>query len=675
MNQFKDLFLGKERRDYTRATTSQKCMRVSGKHNDLDNVGPSLRHHTFFEMLGNFSFGDYFKKDAIPFAWELLTDVWKLAGRSPVPHHLQGRGGHSARRRGVRDLDAARAGRRASRSSGSAENFWQMGDTGPVRPLLGDPLLPRQRHPLRRAGLPRRGVQLRALRRDLEQRLHGVRPRRARHAHAAARAVDRHGHGPRAHHGGASRASSRTTTPTCSRRSSTRSASARAARTPRRPGRGDHPDVSMRVDRRPPARDDVPHRRRRPAVERVARLRAAQDHAPRDAARQEAGLHRAGPARPGRRRRRRDGRRVSGARREPRRDRAHRSRRGGPVRRGADVRPAEARRADRAHVGAGQHTRVRRRSVPALRLARRAARFRRGPRGTARPDRSIGRRYDAAMEGQRERARASSKFERRTVPRSCRTSSDDRFVGYDRTTDGTSRRPRPGRRRSSTPVDSLAAGGSGGVVLDRTPFYVESGGQVSDHGQLIVAPNGRARRSPTSRKTARARRASTCITVDAGTIARGDRRHGAASTTRLRDATRRNHTATHLLHAALRQRLGTHVRQAGSLVAPDRLRFDFAHFQPLTADETRDIERVVNEQVFRNTPVDDRREEHRGGDQGAARWRSSARSTATGSASCRSPASASSCAAARTCAPPATSGRSSSPRKPASRPASAASRR
>src|SRR5213080_3650252 len=78
MNQFKDLFLGRETRAYTRATSSQKCMRVSGKHNDLDNVGPSLRHHTFFEMLGNFSFGDYFKKDAIRFAWELLTEVYRL---------------------------------------------------------------------------------------------------------------------------------------------------------------------------------------------------------------------------------------------------------------------------------------------------------------------------------------------------------------------------------------------------------------------------------------------------------------------------------------------------------------------------------------------------------------------------------------------------------------------
>src|SRR3954470_4101177 len=78
MNQFKDVFLGRETRAYTRATTAQKCMRVSGKHNDLDNVGPSFRHHTFFEMLGNFSFGDYFKADAIPMAWRLLVDEWQM---------------------------------------------------------------------------------------------------------------------------------------------------------------------------------------------------------------------------------------------------------------------------------------------------------------------------------------------------------------------------------------------------------------------------------------------------------------------------------------------------------------------------------------------------------------------------------------------------------------------
>ena len=130
MNQFKDVFLGRETRGYTRATTAQKCMRVSGKHNDLDNVGPSHRHHTFFEMLGNFSFGDYFKQEAIPFAWRLLTDVWKLPqdrlfatvfrGDAATPRDAEG---YDIWRQ---FLPEARIG-----ELGAADNFWQMGDTGP----------------------------------------------------------------------------------------------------------------------------------------------------------------------------------------------------------------------------------------------------------------------------------------------------------------------------------------------------------------------------------------------------------------------------------------------------------------------------------------------------------------------------------------------------------------
>src|SRR5215203_5703736 len=130
MNQFKDAFLGKEKRAYTRATTSQKCMRVSGKHNDLDNVGPSLRHHTFFEMLGNFSFGDYFKKDAIEFAWTLLTDVWQMPKDRMVISIFKGENGIP------RDDEAFDLWRRfvpAERilELGTDDNFWQMGDTGP----------------------------------------------------------------------------------------------------------------------------------------------------------------------------------------------------------------------------------------------------------------------------------------------------------------------------------------------------------------------------------------------------------------------------------------------------------------------------------------------------------------------------------------------------------------
>src|SRR2546428_2495856 len=130
MNQFKDVFLGREKRAYTRATTSQKVMRVSGKHNDLDNVGPSFRHHTFFEMLGNFSFGDYFKKDAVAYAWTLLTDVWKMPKDRLIVSTFKGEAGiprddeaYEIRREGVTPGSIL-----ALRVDG---NFWEEGDAGP----------------------------------------------------------------------------------------------------------------------------------------------------------------------------------------------------------------------------------------------------------------------------------------------------------------------------------------------------------------------------------------------------------------------------------------------------------------------------------------------------------------------------------------------------------------
>src|SRR5262245_28312512 len=130
MNQFKDVLLGKETRDYKRATTVQKCMRVSGKHNDLDNVGPSFRHHTFFEMLGNFSFGDYFKKEAIPFAWSMLTAGWKLPADRLFVTIFRGESGVS------RDSEAYYVWRQFLPADhiaelGTDDNFWTMGDTGP----------------------------------------------------------------------------------------------------------------------------------------------------------------------------------------------------------------------------------------------------------------------------------------------------------------------------------------------------------------------------------------------------------------------------------------------------------------------------------------------------------------------------------------------------------------
>jgi alanyl-tRNA synthetase len=135
MVQFKDVFTGREKRAYRRATSSQKCIRISGKHNDLEAVGPSPRHHTFFEMLGNFSFGDYFKPDAIEFGWEFVTKVLGLPPERLACTYFRGEAGIPA------DEQARELWRKITgfgddrvRGLGMADNFWQMGDTGPCGP-------------------------------------------------------------------------------------------------------------------------------------------------------------------------------------------------------------------------------------------------------------------------------------------------------------------------------------------------------------------------------------------------------------------------------------------------------------------------------------------------------------------------------------------------------------
>ena len=222
MNQFKDVFLGRETRAYTRATTSQKCMRVSGKHNDLDNVGPSLRHHTFFEMLGNFSFGDYFKQRRDPVR---VGAADRRCGtcRRPAVRRRSSRARPASRATTRRSRSGRRSCRRtASPSWALADNFWQMGDTGPcgrcseIHYFRGNDLPCAE--PGRACGP---AMQLRSLRRGLEQRLHGVRPAGRRHAPSAAGAVDRHRAWASSASPRSSRASCRTTTRTCSRRSST----------------------------------------------------------------------------------------------------------------------------------------------------------------------------------------------------------------------------------------------------------------------------------------------------------------------------------------------------------------------------------------------------------------------------------------------------------------------
>ncbi len=193
MNQFKDVFTGREKRDYLRATSSQKCVRAGGKHNDLDNVGYTARHHTFFEMLGNFSFGDYFKADAIRFAMDLLLDKksrLRAGARAPVVHSFRDR------RRSGRAVGESR---RAEESHSPVRREGQLlGDGGDraVRPVLRDPLFPRRRLREERFGSgqrPRRRHDG-----DLEPRVHAVRTRRVRKDDSAPEAVGRHRRGTRA---------------------------------------------------------------------------------------------------------------------------------------------------------------------------------------------------------------------------------------------------------------------------------------------------------------------------------------------------------------------------------------------------------------------------------------------------------------------------------------------
>ena len=271
MVQFKNLFTGLEHRDYVRAATSQKCVRAGGKHNDLDNVGYTARHHTFFEMLGNFSFGDYFKERAIPFAWELLTRDFGLPKDKLLVTVYHDDDAAADLWKKVAGLPDERIIRIAT-----SDNFWMMGPTGPCGPCSeifydhgpgipgGPPGSPDEDGD--------RFVEIwNLVFMQFEQHEDGT-------PHAAAAPLDRHRHGPRAHRRRAAGQARQLRHRPDAR--ADRGLGQRHRRRPRRPR--PHPPPG---DRRPPALDLVPDRRRRAALERGPRLRAAPDHAPRHAPR------------------------------------------------------------------------------------------------------------------------------------------------------------------------------------------------------------------------------------------------------------------------------------------------------------------------------------------------------------------------------------------------------
>jgi alanyl-tRNA synthetase len=587
MNQFKDVFLGREKRDYTRATTSQKCMRVSGKHNDLDNVGPSLRHHTFFEMLGNFSFGDYFKRDAIRFAWELLTGVWQMPPDRLVPSIFKGENGIP------RDDEAYEIWKQyvpADRilELGLDDNFWQMGETGPcgrcseiyyVRGTGSDPEIEIWNNVFMEFERGEDGVLTPLPAPSIDtgmglERLTAVLQRKDSNydTDVFMPILDEIG-ALAGHTYGASNSAE---------------------------------DISMRV-----VADHIrattfliadgvmPSNEWRGYVLRKI-MRRAMRHG-KHLGITEPFLHRLvgvidrerGDAFPEVRSNRRMVEQTILA--EERRFDAVLT--DGLPRLEAEIGKA-LESPERTLAGEVAFRLYDTFGLPYDFIEDTAA------TRDITVDRAA---YDRAMERQRGKAREDRAFE--SSRKEAFTIADDamlreagdRFEGYAHT--------RLGELsilalfdEQRRPVQTLPQGTTGYVVLSRTPFYAEAGGQVSDTGRIGRTDGTASADVDALARTRPGLPRAHHVRVTSGSFQVHDA-ITAEVNEELRDATRRNHTATHLLHAALRQVLGHHVKQAGSLVAPDRLRFDFAHMQPVRSDEIERIERIVNEEIRRNVGV------------------------------------------------------------------------
>ncbi len=577
MVQFKDVFLGAETRPYRRAVTAQRCVRAGGKHNDLENVGYTARHHTFFEMLGNFSFGDYFKREAIGYCWQLITE-----GLGLPPERLWVT---------VYEEDDEAAGiwideigvdpRRFTRC-GVKDNFWSMGDTGPCGPCSevfydhgpeipgGPPGSPDEdgdryveiwnlvfmqfnrdaegnMSPLPAPsidtgmGLERVAAVMQGVHSNYDTDLFRALIEAAADITNAAHDTDKSLRVLADH---------------------IRSATFLICDgvMPSNEGRG---YVLRRIVRR--------------AIRHGHRLGVSDPFFHRLVAPLESEMGEAYPELSARR---------------------------------AIVERTLRNEEERFALTLEQGMRILDTAIENL-------------SGDTIPGETVFRLYDTygfpvdltadvarerglevdldafakAMEDQRGRARAAGRFFDARDEGAIHHDSDvvSRFLGYE----GIEAEGKVLRLlREGEAVERLGPGESGVVVLDQSPFYAEAGGQVGDRGILycegsrFVVDDTRRRGDSIAHYGA----------VEKGGLARGDRVRAEVDP-RARAATARHHSATHLLHAALRKVLGEHVEQKGSLVAPDRLRFDFSHYEPVSPEQLRAIERRVNTWILENAPA------------------------------------------------------------------------
>ncbi|MDH3947500.1 MAG: alanine--tRNA ligase [Gammaproteobacteria bacterium] len=586
MVQFKEVFLGLDKRSYKRATSSQRCVRAGGKHNDLENVGYTARHHTFFEMLGNFSFGDYFKRDAIEYAWEFLTDTLAIpAEKLWVTVYEEDDEAADIWLNDIK-VDAKRFTRIGDKAGGKkyeSDNFWSMGDTGPCGPCTeifydhgpdifgGPPGSPDEDgdryieiwnlvfmqydrdkqgklNPLPKPsvdtgmGLERLAAVMQGVHSNYEIDLF-VNLMKAAAKVTGCKDKDNNSLKVIADH--------------------IRSCAFLIVDgvVPANEGRG---YVLRRIIRRAirhghklGMRESFFYKLVAPLVKEMGEAypelteaqgmveRVLRQEEERFAETLDQGMH--------------------------------------------ILEQAIADLKDKVIPGATIFKLYDTYGFPAD-LTGDIARERELSLDMAG--------FDQEMNAQRERARAASQFHSTEIGE-LHLDVCTPFTGYEHLEEDTKI---IALFHDGQPADCLEEGQEGVVVLEKTPFYAESGGQVGDTGLLEEAD--------VSFDVSDTQKVGSETVLHIGKISRGTLNVGdiitASVDTGVRQATAYNHSATHLMHAALRQVLGEHVTQKGSLVEADRLRFDFSHFEPITAEQLAEIETLVNDQIRNNLAVETR---------------------------------------------------------------------
>ncbi len=571
MVQFKDVFLGKEKRSYVRAASSQRCVRAGGKHNDLENVGYTARHHTFFEMLGNFSFGDYFKREAIHYAWQFVTTVLKLdPARLWISVYQDDNDAAGIWTREI-GIDAERVLR-----LGEESNFWAMGDTGPCGPCSEiyydhGPEIPGG--PPGSAEEGDRYVELwNLVFMQYERAADGTLTPLPKPSVDTGAGLERMTAVMQGVHSNYDIDLFRELIRAAAAATGTEELSSPSLRVI-----ADHIRACsfLIVDGVRPSNEGRGY-----VLRRIIRRAARHGHR---LGQSQPFFYKLVPALV----------EVMGEA-YPELPRA-----AGEVERVLQL--EEGRFAETLATGMarfdGHMRELGTDTVPGALVFLLHDTYGFPPDLTADIARERGLKvdmagYERAMQEQRERARAASRF---GVDLSAGAQIGERseFSGHEEV-EGEGRVVallRAGQR-----VDSIAAGELAEVILDRTPFYAEAGGQVGDSGQLDGAGGARFLVEDTQKRGAGYAHIGR---LERGELHVGDTVHARIDAQR-RAAIRLNHSATHLLHAALRQVLGSHVTQKGSLVAPDRLRFDFSHHGALTPEELAAVERLVNVQIRAN---------------------------------------------------------------------------